>query len=187
MCINFFSFFLFCLLSPLFFSSFSFHFSFSLAALSLSLLCSLSLSALLSLPQSQVNSSVEVVVDCQRLGGGGCGLVVVRWWLVVVSGSVGDGLIVVSGSVGDGDARRWWDLCLGGCHGIRWLISFPLLGCGCRQNVGLGLGLPAWVWRLWVWVCRRGCGGYGWLLLIGLLRLWLIGCRGFGWSVKKNI
>ncbi len=45
--------------------------------------------------------------------------------------------------------------------------------------VVVGLGLPAWVWWLWVWVCRRGCGGYG--------RLLLIGCRGFGWGVKKNI
>ena len=53
--------------------------------------------------------------------------------------------------------------------------------------VVVGLGLLAWVWWLWVWVFRRECGGYGWLLLIGLLRLWLISCDGFGWSVKKNI
>jgi hypothetical protein len=66
----------FSLLSPLFFFLlFSFRFSFSLR-------CSLSLcSALLSLPWSQVNSSVEVevVVGCQRLSGGGCGLSTARW------------------------------------------------------------------------------------------------------------
>jgi hypothetical protein len=27
-----------------------------------------------------------------------------------------------------------WGLCLGGCHGIRWLVSLPLLGNGCKQN-----------------------------------------------------
>jgi hypothetical protein len=43
-----------------------------------------------------------------------------------------------------------WDLCLGGCHGIRWLVSLPLLGRGCRQN-----GL----W--WVWIYWHGYGGCG--------------------------
>jgi hypothetical protein len=45
----------------------------------------------------------------------------------------------------------------------------------------------AWVVS-WCWVVDLGCAG----LLIGLLRLWLIGswgfdgCREFGWSVKKK-
>jgi hypothetical protein len=84
-CINFLFYFIRSSLSSLLFFFFFFFLSVSLS------LCA----ALLSLPQSQVNGSVEVVVGCQRLGGGGCGL-------VVVSGSVGDGLMVVSGSVGDG-------------------------------------------------------------------------------------
>ena len=86
--------------------------------------------------------------------------------------------------------------------------------------VVVGLGLSVWMWGLWVvavveeawvgfgfWVIVVSGGSYGgwsglgsflvlgcWSgLLIGLLRLWLIGsrgfdgCRWFGWSVKKNI
>jgi hypothetical protein len=62
----------------------------------------------------------------------------------------------------------------------------------------------------WVWVCRHGCGGYGWLpwlrrrewvvdLGCAWLLIWAVdrvvevvvdrlgfdGCRWFGWSVKK--
>uniref|UniRef100_A0A2N9FQD3 Uncharacterized protein n=1 Tax=Fagus sylvatica TaxID=28930 RepID=A0A2N9FQD3_FAGSY len=45
------------------------------------------------------------------------------------------------------------------------------MGCG-------GFGLPAWVWWLWVWVCRRGCGGYGWLPWLRRREWVLGGCRG---------
>ena len=96
MCINFLMFFILSSLSSLcFFSSFFFSFLF------VSALLSLSLSALLSLPQSQVNSSVEVevVVGCQRLGGGGCGLVVFS------DGLFPDLLVMV---VRDGDGDSVW-------------------------------------------------------------------------------
>ena len=60
-----------------------------------------------------------------------------------------------------------WGLCLGGCHGIRWLVSLPFLGCGCKQNK---------LW--WVWVCQHGCGGYEWLPWLRRREWVLGGCRG---------
>uniref|UniRef100_A0A2N9HEA1 Transmembrane protein n=1 Tax=Fagus sylvatica TaxID=28930 RepID=A0A2N9HEA1_FAGSY len=111
------------------------------------------------------------------------GSLVVGWWFSVM---------VFSGSVGDGGSRRWWGFCLGlpavmgfvfgfaGSDGVSGFDFSPSSRPWLQTKwVVVGLGLPAWVWWLWVWVCRRGCGGYG--------RLLLIGCRGFGWGVKKNI
>jgi hypothetical protein len=164
MCINFFSFFILSSLSSFFFVLlFSFSFSFSLR-------CSLSLSL-------SLYSALSPSVSSQQLDGGGYGLSTTQWrWLWVGGCSVmgwwlfldllvmvvrgGDG---VSGSDFSPPSRPWLQ--------TKWVV--------------VGLGLPTWVWWLWVWVCPRGCGSYGQLLLISLLRLWLIDCRGFGWGVKN--
>ena len=61
------------------------------------------------------------------------------------------------------------------------------MGCGGFGFVGVGmvvvgLGLLASVWGLWVVAVDRLVE-----VVVDRLRLWLIGCCGFGWSVKKNI
>ena len=121
-------------------------------------------------------SALSPLVSSQRLGGGGCGLVVVQWW-------VGDCFWI---------CWWWWFVAVMGfvfgfadSDGVsRSDFSLPSRPWLQTKWVVMDLGLPAWVWWLWVWVCQRGCGcgcgGYGWLLLIGLLKLWLIGYRGFG-------
>jgi hypothetical protein len=134
-------------LSPLssllsFFSSFFFSFL-TLPRRSLSLLCSpkfLTQSLFLSLALAPHSQRLSLRLGCWAMG---C-------WASSSTANEGvERLVVVRV-----ESAFWylfaWGLCLGGCHGIRWLVSLPLLGSGCRQN-----GL----W--WVWVYRRGYGGCG--------------------------
>uniref|UniRef100_A0A2N9IVP9 Transmembrane protein n=1 Tax=Fagus sylvatica TaxID=28930 RepID=A0A2N9IVP9_FAGSY len=64
---------------------------------------------------------------------------------------------------------------LGGCYGIRWR------GFGWAS---VGVGLPAWVW--WVWVVAMGFGGVSlgglawvWVCQHGLWWVWVVAVSGF--------
>jgi hypothetical protein len=130
----------------LFYSVFSLHFFFFfLSAL-------LSLSAMLSLPQSQVNGSMEVVVGWWLFG---MGFVFVFLGGFVAMRLFPDLLVMV---VRGGDGVCVWVVAMrfGG-----WFLS-PFLavvadkmGCGEFGSTGVGmvvvgLGLLVWVWGLWV-------------------------------------
>ena len=135
---------------------FSFCFSLSML-LSLSLLCSLSL-------------SLKSTARWRWLWVGGCS--VMGWWLfpdllvMVVRG--GDGVCVWV-------CRRWWV--------SRSDFSPPSRPWLQTKWVVVGLGLLAWVWWLCVWVCWRGCGGYGRLLL---LRIIINCCRVYQFRINTK-
>ena len=159
MCINF----LFLFIRSSLFSLLSFSFRFSPLCYSLfALLCSLSL-------------SLKSTALCSTLS---LWSAVVQFVEVIVWGRHRfEGLwLWVCG------LRLWW------CGFVFWVVCHGIRWCG-FGFAGVGVGLPAWVW--WVWVVAMGFGGVGlglpaWVV-VGLgLPTWVswvwVGRRGCGFA-----